>query len=94
MDSESNGFDNRAAKIWIGIAMGTALGVGIALSRRKRTRWDSAKLLTKRVAARSEDLADVTRDIIDRVKTIYQESRKVVEEAEDLWSRGRKLAGV
>lgn len=94
MDTESNSMETRNMKILIGVAIGAAVGVGIALSRRKRTRWDSARQLTKKVAAHSEDLADVTRDIIDRVKTIYSEGRKVMEEAEELWSRGRRLAGV
>jgi hypothetical protein len=30
---------------------------------------------------------------VDRVKTIYEESRKVVEEAGDLWAHGRKMVG-
>ncbi len=94
MDSVTNGFDSRNTKILMGIAIGAALGAGIALSRRKRTRWDAARLVSKRVAAHSEDLADTTRDIIDRVRNIYQEGRKLVEEAEQLWSRGRRLAGV
>jgi hypothetical protein len=94
MDSENNGFESNSAKIWIGIAMGAALGIGIAVSRRKRSRWDSAKKLTKTLAARSDDLAEVTRDIVGRVKNIYDESRRVVEDAEHLWARGRKLAGV
>jgi hypothetical protein len=95
MDSQngSNGMDNQRAKIWIGIALGTAVGIGIALSRRKRSRWDSAREMGSRVAARSEDLADATRDIVERVKTIYEESRRVVEDAGQLWAHGRKLIG-
>ena len=31
---------------------------------------------------------------MDRVKIIYEESRKVVEEAGELWEHGRKLVGV
>ncbi|SPE40070.1 conserved hypothetical protein [Candidatus Sulfopaludibacter sp. SbA3] len=45
MDSDTNRFDSRAAKIWIGIAMGTALGIGVALSRRKRIREESRKVV-------------------------------------------------
>jgi len=30
MDLETNGLDSRAGKIWLGIAVGAALGIGIA----------------------------------------------------------------
>ena len=90
-NDESNGVRNRG--IWIGIAVGTAVGIGIALSRRKKTRWDSARAVTKRVTDHSADLADASRDIVDRIKTIYEEGCKVVEEATELWSHGRKLVG-
>jgi hypothetical protein len=93
MELDTHALDSKAARIWVGIVLGAALGIGIALSRRKRTRWDSARRFTRRVAAGSDDLAGVTRDMVDRVQTICAESRKVVEEAGQLWSRGRKLAG-
>jgi hypothetical protein len=82
---------DKAAWIWIGMAAGAALGVGIALARGRRSRWDSATHVTKRLRAGSGDLADKTRDIVTRVRGIYDESRKVVEEANDLWAHGRKL---
>ena len=82
-----------ARKIWFGVALGAAVGIGIALSRRKRTGWDEARNVTKRFSAKSEDLAEVSRDILERVKTIYDESRKVVEEAGELWTHGRRLVG-
>jgi len=92
MPSTNGQFGNKT--IWIGIAVGVAVGVGIALSRRgTRTRWDSARELGQRVASKSGDLGDAARDIVDRVRTIYEESRKVVEDAGDLWERGRKLVG-
>ena len=92
MESTNGQFGNKA--IWIGVAAGVAVGVGIALSRRsKRTRWDSARELGQRVAERSGDLGDAARDIVDRVKTIYEESCRIVEDAGALWERGRKLVG-
>lgn len=94
MDSETfNGINN---KVWIGIAIGAAVGIGIALTRNRtpRTRWDSAKDVTKRISSSSGDLADTARDIMDRIKTIYEESRTVVEEAGELLHHSRKLVGV
>ena len=79
--------------IWIGIAVGAAVGIGIALSRRKRSRWDAARDLGHRVVAKSSDLGEVTRDVVDRVKNIYEESRRIVEDAGELWEHGRKLVG-
>jgi hypothetical protein len=95
MDSDTqNGSGGNATKIWIGIAIGTAIGVGIALSRRKPTRWESAKDVAMRISDRSGDLAGVTRDIVDHIKNIYEESRKVVDEASGLWQHSRKMVGV
>ncbi|HJT86584.1 MAG TPA: hypothetical protein VJ732_01985 [Bryobacteraceae bacterium] len=89
-----NGSRNNA--IWMGVAIGTAVGIGIALSRRKAARdpWSAAHDITKRVANRSGEISDVTRDILDHIKNIYDESIKVVEEAGELWTQGRKLVGV
>jgi len=84
---------NQAAKIWVGIALGAAVGIGIALSRRKKTRWESAREISHRGADHSSDLAEVTRGIVDRVRNIYEESRRVVEDASGLWSQGRRLVG-
>ena len=39
--------------IWIGIAVGAAVGIGIALSRRKKTRWDSAREVGERISSGS-----------------------------------------
>jgi hypothetical protein len=77
--------------IWIGVAAGAAIGIGIALSRGKPTSWPSANGVTKRTGEGAGDLADRTKDIVNHVRTIYDESRKVVEEASDLWEHGRKL---
>jgi hypothetical protein len=76
--------------IWIGLAVGAALGLGIALTRRRRKGWDA---ITHRIGERSGDLADATSKIADRIRTIYDESRKVVEEAGEIWAHGRKLVG-
>jgi hypothetical protein len=32
--------------------------------------------------------------MLERIKVIYDETRKVVDEATELWSQGRKLVGV
>lgn len=88
-------YGNQSTKIWVGIAIGAAVGLGIALSRRRTTtRWDSAREIGKRLTDRSEDLAESARDIMQRVRVIYEEGRKVVEDAGELWSHGRKLVGV
>jgi hypothetical protein len=85
---------NKASLLWIGVGMGAAIGAAVVLSRRKRDPWYSAKEVSRRVADRTGDLAAASKDIFDRLKIIYTESRKVVEEATELWSNGRKLAGV
>src|SRR5438270_3259077 len=77
--------------VWFGIAAGAALGIGIMLSRRKKSRWESARDLTRRVADHSSELGDVTKNMVERVRNIFEESRKVCEDAGELWARGRKL---
>jgi hypothetical protein len=85
---------NNANLVWIGVGVGAALGVAFAVTRRKRDRWYTAKQVSRRVADQTGDLAAASKDIFDRLKIIYVEGGKVVEEATELWSRGRKLAGV
>ncbi len=81
--------------IWIGIAAGAAVGIGIALSsRRKPSGWEAARDVTRKMADRSGDFADATKDIMDRMKTIYEEGRKVVEDAAQLWEQGRRMVRV
>ena len=87
----NNHWENQTTKIWLGIAVGAAVGVGIALSRRRRSRWDTAREFGQRISDRSSDLADATQDLLGRVRTIYEEGCKVVEDAGQLWSHGRKL---
>ena len=91
MDSETNYDQGPNMGLWLGIAVGAAIGIGIALSRRKRSPWDSARKVAGRITDHSGDLAAATSTIIDRVRTIYDEGLKVVEEAGELWSHGRKL---
>ena len=91
MDSEMDNGQGPNMGIWIGVAIGAAVGIGIALSRRKKSPWESARGITKKVADHSGDLADATNNILERVKLIYNEGCKVVEEAGELWSHGRKL---
>lgn len=89
---EING-QNRA--IWIGVAIGAAVGLGFALSRnRRRDPWSSAKHAADRFASRTGDISDATKDMVERIRNIYEEGRKVVEDASELWEHGRKLVGV
>jgi len=85
MDSEMNNDQGPNIGIWIGIAVGAAVGIGIALSRRKKSPWDSARGITKKVADHSGDFADATSNIVERVKNIYNEGCK------ELWAHGRKI---
>ena len=82
--------ENNSSKIWMGLAIGTAIGLGIALSRRKKSRWDVAR---KQLSGRSAEFAGAANDIVDRVKTIYAEGAQIVEDACELWTRGRKMVG-
>jgi hypothetical protein len=90
----ASGWGNNSTKIWLGIVAGTAIGVGIALSRRqKKGRWEAARKVGQRLSNSSGELADAVSDILSHVKVIYEEGRKVAEDAGALWAHGRKLAG-
>lgn len=83
-------------KVWIGIAIGAGIGVAYALSARsKRSRWDrfDPREMTQRLADNQEDLVQRGKDMMDRIRVIYEEGRKVVDDATELWSHGRKLVG-
>jgi hypothetical protein len=90
--------DSTNTKIWLGIAIGAAIGVGYAISRGRRTvrrdAWSSAKDITRRMADHSQDFAERSKEIIERMQAIYQEGRRVVEDATELWEHGRKAVGV
>jgi hypothetical protein len=94
-ENGSNGnWGSNSTKVWLGIAAGTAIGLGIALSRRQRkTKWDSAREVGQRLSDRSSELTEAATDLIGRMKTIYDEGRKVVEDAGELWAHSRKLVG-
>jgi hypothetical protein len=82
-------WENHSGKIWLGIAVGTALGLGIAYSRRpKKSRWEIAR---QQINEHSGDFADAARNIADRVKVIYEEGSRIAQDAGELWTRGRKL---
>jgi hypothetical protein len=90
----TNGQVGAASTMWIGIGVGAAVGLAVLINRRKREPWSSAKAISRRVAGRTGDLAAISKDLVERVKVIYNESCKVVDDATDLWARGRKLARV
>lgn len=82
-------------KMWIGVAIGAAIGLGYAMTRqRKPTKWSSAREVSRSVAEGSGDLVEQGKNIIDHIRVIYDEGRKVVDEASDLWEHGRKLVRV
>ncbi len=85
---------NRSDVIWMGVGVGAAIGLAFALSRRKKDRWSSAKEVSERVVNRTGDLAAAGKDLVDRIRVIYNESRRVVDDASELWSQGRRLVGV
>ncbi len=87
--------DKKMTAVWLGVAIGAAVGVGFAISRNvRRSRWDSARSLTRKVANHSGDLADRSKDIIERAQNMYKEGRRIVEDATELWSEGRRLVRV
>jgi len=87
--------NNKMMTVWLGVAVGAAIGVGFALSRtRRHDRWSSAKDVSKRFSEHSGDLAARSKEIIERAQNIYEEGRKIYEDAAELWSHGRKLVGV
>jgi hypothetical protein len=78
---------------WIisGVAIGSGIALAYAASRKKKNWRDRLMDTADTVARRREDLAESGKNIVDRVRIIYEESRKVMEEASELWAHGRKL---
>ena len=84
---------NHERKIWLGIAVGLAVGIGISLSRRRKSRWHTARTITNRVTESSGEFVNAARELAGRVRNVCTETRKVVEGANRLWVNGRKLVG-
>lgn len=82
--------ENNHSKVWIAIAVGAAIAVAYAASRRRST-WPAVRRMTRELAEDREDLIDSGREIIERIGTIYEEARKIVDEAGELWAHGRKM---
>jgi hypothetical protein len=81
-------------KVWIGIAVGAGIGIAYAVSARsRRSRWDrwDPKEMRKKFAHQGADLVDRGKEMMDRIRVIYEEGRKVVDDAGELWNHGRKL---
>lgn len=88
-----NVWENHSSKILFGVALGAAIGIGIAISRRpKRSRWEVARRKAQDVIGnRSGEFAEAARDIVQRVKAIYEEGSRIAQDAGELWARGRKM---
>ena len=82
--------EDNYSKLWIAVAVGAAIGVAVAASRRKRP-LEVAKRLTREVAHNREEIFDSGREIVERIGNIYEEARKIVDEASELWTHGRRL---
>src|SRR5438477_9866151 len=93
MEDKMNGHEwsNNTGWIISGVAIGTGIALAYAASRRKKTWQDRLVETADSVARRREDLAESGKNIVDRIRIIYDESRKVVEDASELWAHGRKL---
>ena len=89
---ENNGHrNNNTGWIISGVAIGTGIALAVA-SARKKHRWQDRLLDTaENVARRRDELAETGRNIFDRIRIIYCESRKVIEEAGELWTHGRRI---
>ncbi len=92
MQKMKNGEQTTAAG-WIisGVAIGSGIALAYAASRKKRNWRDRLMDTAGTVARRRDDLAESGKNIVDRIRIIYEESRKVMEEASELWAHGRKL---
>lgn len=92
-DNGVNIWENHSGKIWFGVVLGAAIGLGVAISRRsKPSRWEVARRKAQDVIGnRSGEFVDAARDIVQRVKTIYEEGSRIAQDAGELWARGRKL---
>jgi hypothetical protein len=93
MEDRMNGreWGNNTGWIISGVAIGTGIALAYAASRRKKSWQDRLVDTADSVARRREDLLDSGKNIVDRIRTIYEESRKVMEEGAELWAHGRRL---
>jgi 20S proteasome alpha/beta subunit len=82
---------DRQKAIWTAIAIGAAIGIAYAASRKRTNPFAVAKRVTRKMVEDGGDLAETGRSIVERVGIIYEEAQKVMEDAAELWNAGRKL---
>ncbi len=93
MNEPESGNRMNGTPAWVlpAVVAGAAVGIAIAITRKKKSRWDLTREMTERVMDSRDDLAEMGKDLVSRIQTIYHESRAVAEQVAGLWGHGRKV---
>ncbi|MBV8842395.1 MAG: YtxH domain-containing protein [Bryobacterales bacterium] len=81
--------DNTAKFAWF--VAGAAVGAGIVFLYAPKSGRDTRRYLGKKARQSAEAVSDMSRDIAEKGRDLYEMGRKVADEAADLLERGRKL---
>ena len=81
--------DNSANVVWF--LTGAALGAAIALLYAPQSGADTRRYLGRKARKGREALNDVSEDLMEKGRELYDQGRRVAEEAGDLFDRGRRI---
>lgn len=83
--------DNTSKVVWF--FAGAALGSTIALLYAPQTGKDTRRYIGKQARKSREAIEDVSRDLADKGRELYEQGRRVADDAAELFERGRRLVG-
>jgi gas vesicle protein len=81
--------DNTAKFVWF--VAGASVGASIALLYAPKSGRDTRRFLGKKARQGAETVSDVSRDMAEKGRELYEMGRKVADEAADLFEKGRRL---
>jgi gas vesicle protein len=83
--------DNTSKVVWF--FAGAALGSTIALLYAPQSGRDSRRYIGKQARKGREAIEDISRDLADKGRELYEQGRRVADDAAELFERGRRLVG-
>jgi gas vesicle protein len=81
--------DNTDRVVWF--LAGAAIGASIALLYAPKSGKETRRLLGKKAKQGREAVSDISRDLAEKGRDLYEMGRRVADDAAELFEKGRRL---